>query len=440
MAAAGAALVVSLATLAVMVAFTAEEFVHVLASLVCGALNISMVWIAATNRRFRVVAVVAAALFLAGAIASLVLAGRSDIAIAIVVAGLAIASAFGYLALRWEIHEAVAARWHEVPGTRHGVVLVNPRSGGGKSERLHLADEARRRGIEPVLLEPGDDLRALAEAAAERGADALGMAGGDGSLAVVAAVAAARNLPFVCVPAGTRNHFARDLGIDRREVVTALDAFGPAREATIDLAEVNGEVFVNNVSLGLYAHIIASDEYRGAKPRTVAERLPDVLGPDARPLGLTVEGPEGPIADAELIQVSNNAYVLSSLSGLGSRASLNRGTLGVVTLSIKRGTDVNRLVALEAAGHPERFEGWHQWTASQLVVGGPPSLAAAVDGEAREWVPPLRFATRPGALRVRIAHGDSGVSPAFRRTPLTASTLVGLTRVLRGKPSGIVQG
>ena len=141
------------------------------------------------------------------------------------------------------------------------------------------------------MLEKGDDLRALAEKAVAEGADALGMAGGDGSQAVVASVAAARGVPFICIPTGTRNHLALDLGLDRDHPLRALGAFGAARECLIDLAEVNGEVFVNNVSLGVYARIVASDEYREAKGRTVAELLPAMLGPGAPPFGLTVDGP-----------------------------------------------------------------------------------------------------------------------------------------------------
>ena len=94
------------------------------------------------------------------------------------------------------------------------VLIVNPRSGGGKAARFDLVAQCRARGIDPILFEPGDDLTALATAAVRAGADALGMAGGDGSQAAVAAVAAEHDLPYVCVPAGTRNHFALDLGID----------------------------------------------------------------------------------------------------------------------------------------------------------------------------------------------------------------------------------
>ena len=315
---------------------------------------------------------------------------------------------------------------------------MNPKSGDGKVERLHLADEAHRRGVEPVELRQGDDLRALAEAAVNRGADALGMAGGDGSQAVVAAVAAEHGLPFVCVPAGTRNHLALDLGIDHDDPVGALDAFGPARESTIDLAEVNGDVFVNNVSLGVYGEVVASHEYREAKRRTVVEMLPDLVGPGAAPFGLTVDGPDGPVTDAQLIQVSNNPYNLSRVSGFGSRPRLDGAVLGVATLSLSRTAEVNRLVALELANHPERFGGWHQWTARDLDVQGTSMVAAAMDGESRTWNPPLRFTIRPHALRVRIAPGQSGASPAFRQAPVAVSTLIGLVRVVRGRPSGIV--
>ena len=138
----------------------------------------------------------------------------------------------------------------------HPVLFFNPRSGGGKAERFSLAKEARARGIEPIELKAGDDLEVLVRGAVARGADGLAMAGGDGSQAVVAAVAAEFGLPYACVPAGTRNHFALDLGVDRDDVVGALEAFVDGGERRVDLGEVNGRVFVNNVSLGLYAEAV----------------------------------------------------------------------------------------------------------------------------------------------------------------------------------------
>ena len=107
------------------------------------------------------------------------------------------------------------------PAPRHPVLLMNPKSGGGKAEKFELERECRERGIEPIVLAPGDDLRQLAEDAVARGADVIGMAGGDGSQALVASVAAHHDVPYVCVPAGTRNHLALDLGLDRADVLGA---------------------------------------------------------------------------------------------------------------------------------------------------------------------------------------------------------------------------
>ena len=100
------------------------------------------------------------------------------------------------------------ADWRPVDPPRRPVLFVNLRSGDGTAARVGVAERARDVGIGAVVLAPGDSLVSLVRAAVESGADALGMAGGDGSLSVVAAAAASRGLPFICIPAGTRNHFA----------------------------------------------------------------------------------------------------------------------------------------------------------------------------------------------------------------------------------------
>ena len=188
--------------------------------------------------------------------------------------------------------KAVYSIHEPLPGAAdpaHPVLFYNPKSGGGKAERFKLADEARARGIEPIELGPPWDLEALVRAAIDRGADALAMAGGDGSQAIVAAIAAEHSLPYACIPAGTRNHFALDLGVNRDDVVGALDAFTGGGEKRVDLAEVNGRVFVNNVSLGLYAEAVQRDGYREAKLRTILDTLPQALGPTV--MGSTCTGP-----------------------------------------------------------------------------------------------------------------------------------------------------
>jgi diacylglycerol kinase family enzyme len=207
---------------------------------------------------------------------------------------------------------------------------MNLRSGGGKAERFHLVDECRRRGIEPQVLEPGQDWLQRVRDVAGSGVDVLGMAGGDGSQAMVATVAAEFGLPMVVVPAGTRNHLALDLGLDREDVVGALDAYGDAVERRLDLADVNGHVFVNNVSLGLYAAIVRSPEYRDAKVDTTLATLPKVLGPDSQPFDLRFIGPDSmEHSTAHVIQVSNNPYGRAA-SGMGSRPRMDTQELGVV--------------------------------------------------------------------------------------------------------------
>jgi diacylglycerol kinase family enzyme len=296
---------------------------------------------------------------------------------------------------------------------RHPVLIMNPRSGGGKAERFGLAGECRARGIEPIVLTPGDDLIKLAEDAIARGADVIGMAGGDGSQALVATVAARHGIPHVTVPAGTRNHFALDLGLDRDDVTGALDAFSDGIERRVDLAEVNGRVFVNNASLGLYARIVQSPEYRDAKLKTAAGMLPDLLGPDARPLDLCFTAPDGTAyPTAHLILVSNDPYQLAQIGGRGTRERMDRGTLGVVTARISGPAQARRFVALEAAGQVRRFEGWLEWDAPRFQVdsGGPVEIG--IDGEALTMDPPLVFTSRPGALRVRVPRDAANASPA----------------------------
>jgi len=331
---------------------------------------------------------------------------------------------------------AAAAGREPAPRPSHPVLLMNPKSGGGKVEKFALADECRRRGIEPVVLRLGDDLLALAESAIDRGADVIGMAGGDGSQALVAAVASRRGVPHVCIPAGTRNHFALDLGLDRADVVGALDAFTDGFERTIDLATVNGHVFVNNASLGLYAKIVQSVEYRDAKVQTAGDMLPDMLGPDAEPFDLRFTGPDGrEYPTAHLILVSNNPYELDHLAGRGTRARLDTGTLGIVATRIADATAAVAFVAAEAAGRIRSFAGWTEWSAPRFDVASGAPVEIGIDGESMKLEPPLAFQSLPGALRVRIPMHAAGFAPAAAATPsMDRLTFHALLRTAAGRP------
>ena len=304
-----------------------------------------------------------------------------------------------------------------VPPAGHAALIVNPRSGGGKADRLGLVNVCRSRGIEVLILEPGQDLTGLAEAAVARGADVLGMAGGDGSLGLVAEVAARHGVPMVVVPAGTLNHLAMDLGLDRGNILGALDAFGVAVERRIDLGQVNGRVFVNNVSLGLYAQIVRSPEYRNAKVDTTLSMLPSMLGPGSRPFDLRFTGPAGErYTRAHVVQVSNNPYGRTPAT-LANRPRLDGGHLGVIAVKLPDDPAEARRLLAAASGHPETFPGSVAWEPSTFEVdsGGP--IDVGMDGEALRMAAPLRFTIRPGALRIRLPR-DTRPSPAAR--PLRA--------------------
>jgi len=266
--------------------------------------------------------------------------------------------------------------WSAVDPPQRPVLFVNPRSRAGKAKRAGLAERARERGIDAIVLGPGDSLSTLVDQAVADGADALGIAGGDGSLAVVTAAALAHGLPFVCVPAGTRNHFALDIGIDRSDLTGSLDGFTAAVERRIDVAEVNGRLFLNNVSLGVYGDAVRHPAYRDAKTRTLLETASHVPGPSAPAAGLQLVDDRGRAhRDPAVVLVSNNPYAFAPPLPWNPADARER-------------EDGSRLARPDAAG---------------AGVGGDDARGDCTDGEAVDLDPPLRFAVLSAALRVRIA-------------------------------------
>ena len=320
----------------------------------------------------------------------------------------------------------MTGRWSvPVPPAQHPVLVVNPRSGGGKAERFGLIEQCRARGIEPVILEQGADLVELLEEAVPEGADVDGMAGGDGSQGAVASVVSRHGIAMVVVPSGTRNHLAMDLGLDRRDVVGALDAFSDAHEGRIDLAEVNGRMFVNNASLGLYAEIVRSPAYREANVETALGTLARLLGPGTRPFPLRFPGPAGErYTAAHVLQISNNPYG-SPPGNIASRPRMDSGLLGVLAVELADPMAVKAFRAAAGARPTGRLPGVHTWTVPDFEVDADGPLDLGIDGEAVQMAPPLRFTIRPGALRIRVPRHASGLSPAARQLQ-TRSALASL--------------
>jgi diacylglycerol kinase family enzyme len=301
-----------------------------------------------------------------------------------------------------------------------------------------------------VLLEPGDDLTQLAERAVADGADVIGMAGGDGSQALVATVAMRHGRAFVCVPSGTRNHLALDLGLDRDDVAGALDAFVDGVERTVDLGSVNGRIFVNNASLGVYAHMVRSPQYRDAKIGTWAKLLPDMLGPQAAPIDLEFDGPHGTrFAGAILVLVSNNPYQFSQLDAMATRLRMDTGQLGIrVVRSPGAATPTARTTGFaalrpRAARMRRRFgsmRGVIDWTGTTFEVHSQNPVPAGLDGESITLDPPLTFTCLPGALRVRVPRRAAErmrtpVNAALTRRDVTALFNVVAGRSARATPA-----
>jgi diacylglycerol kinase family enzyme len=330
--------------------------------------------------------------------------------------------------LTWNVGARIAFDRH-VPlapaaRPRRPVLFVNPRSGDGKAARVRLSEEARARGIEPVELHPGEDLGALARSAVADGADALAMAGGDGSQAVVAAVAAEAGLPFACIPSGTRNHFALDLGVDRDDVVGALDALVEGRERVVDLAEVNGRVFVNNVSLGVYAEAVQRPGYRSAKIRTLLATVPQVVSAQRTGADLRWTTPGGrEKRGAAVILVGNDQYRLGGAAGAGTRPALDEGLLGITVV--------------DPPGPSSRGPGgalpWRQFTVAEFRLESEGPVPAGIDGEAAVLEPPVAFRSRPAALHVRIAAAHPGASPSAIEPVGALAALRALAAIAAGR-------
>ena len=415
-----AALLLALAAGALAIVLAVQRFPRGLSVWLCVAAAVLAAWYAVRRRgTARTVLAGTGALLVAGAIALVVLEGKPLLSLLVLV-GLAGSVVAARNAFRVHVELPSAAP------PKHPVLFYNPLSGGGKAERFHLAEEARRRGIAPIELRRGDDLADLVHAAVKGGADGLAMAGGDGSQAIVAMIASQFELPYACIPAGTRNHFALDLGVDRDDVVGALDAFVKGGERRVDLAEVNGRVFVNNASLGLYAEAVQRAGYREAKIRTLLDTIPDTLGPDSPLPHLHWRGRGGEESGAAVL-VSNNSYRLGRPLGSGTRPRLDRGRLGIAVIGAQDRSDgkQHRIVP--------HIEQWSSPT-FEVVADGP--VPTGIDGEATVLDPPLRFRILPGALRVRIAPTHPGASPSALEPDSPLQTIAALTRFALGGAGG----
>jgi diacylglycerol kinase family enzyme len=403
-----ARLALAAAAAAVLVPLVAIGFRASLAVTLTGVVGLAVaaagVWWALTHKglvRWLAVAVAVAAPL----VVLVTYTSRGLLGVVLVAIGLLVgAVAAGRAALRGDaVPEKM--REHDAPPPQRPYLIMNPRSGGGKVGRFALKDKAEALGATVALLEgPGPvDVGALARQAVANGADLLGVAGGDGTQALVAAVAAEHDVPLLVISAGTRNHFALDLGLDREDPSRCLDALEDGVELRIDLGFIAGRPFVNNASFGAYAAIVQSPAYRDDKTRTTLDQLPGLLagqrGPRlvARAENVTVQGPQA-------VLVSNNQYGMGDIAGLGRRARLDRGTLGVFAVTVQS--------AAQAAGllRGSRSRGLTSLATPEVVIDADTAqVPVGVDGEALQLDTPVRCVIQPAALRVRVPRHRPGV-------------------------------
>jgi diacylglycerol kinase family enzyme len=297
---------------------------------------------------------------------------------------------------------------YPVAPAKRPFLVMYPRSGGGKVGRFTLKERAEAMGAEVAMVGgPGFvDVAALARDAVARGADLLGVAGEDGTQALIAGIAAEHDLPFLVVSAGTRNHFALDLGLDRDDPAACLDGLADGLEIRIDLGMIGGRIFVNNASFGAYAEIVQSPAYRDDKVPTTLQMLPDQLA-GHRGARLTVHLQDGAIVGPQAVLVSNNPYGSTDLVGLGRRARLDRGVLGLVAITVVNARQAVRLLRRRSHRGLERHTG-----ACVVVDADRAEIPVGIDGESTLMPTPIRCTTLPGALRVRVPKNRHRSSPA----------------------------
>jgi len=304
---------------------------------------------------------------------------------------------------RWRMPEYPVPR----PAARP-YLIMNPKSGDGKVARFDLERKAAALGADVFLMSGPEqvDVAAVARAAVASGADLLGVAGGDGTQALVAEVAAEHGLPFLVITAGTRNHFALDLGLDRADPAACLTALRDGVDLQVDLGVIGGQVFVNNASFGAYAEIVETPAYRGDKLGTTLDVLPSLLQ-GQRGARLTARADDAEIAAPQALLVSNNRYGSADVAGLSRRVRLDGGELGVVGVTVGTANEAIRLLRGRHSG------GLTVLTATEVTVTADTAqIPVGVDGEALSLPTPVVCRIRPGALRVRVPRDRPGATPA----------------------------
>lgn len=290
------------------------------------------------------------------------------------------------------------------------VVIVNGGAGKGHDEAAadNLRAKLRDAGLdaELVLADGGERMIATARRALEEGARLVAAGGGDGTINAVASVMVDSGVPFGVLPLGTLNHFAKDLGIPL-DLDAAVHNLATGRPAQVDVGEVNGRIFLNNSSLGLYPDIVRDRERqqrrlgRGKWPAAAWAALAALRRYPFLSMRLGVNG-ETLARRTPFVFIGNNAYTMEGLS-IGERARLDEGVLSLYVAQHPTRLGLLRFAfdALRGRLGQERdFDVLH--APAFDIDTHKRRLLVATDGEVTAMNPPLRYRMRPGALTVLV--------------------------------------
>lgn len=287
-------------------------------------------------------------------------------------------------------------------------VIVN--QGGGSAgadaaERLRALFGAAGATARIRSIEPEELADACAEAAGAKGIDIVAVAGGDGTLGTAAAALADTGRPLGILPLGTLNHFARDAGIpsDLEGAVAAIVRGAPK---PVDIAEVNGRVFVNNSSIGLYPRMVRLREAQQAGGRSkrlamLSASLAALRSFRKHRLRISAPGLEAPI-ETPLLFVGNNRYQVN-LFGLGQRERIDAGELCLYAV---RAHNRARLLWAGLRGVFGRLDQQRDFITAYVseaeISSDRARLGVATDGEQQWMETPLVYRIRPGALTIMV--------------------------------------
>lgn len=314
-------------------------------------------------------------------------------------------------------------------------LIINPKSGNGRAIKAKIDQLAEQQGIAVIFTQKGVDVADSAMEAVQNGADILGISGGDGSIGAVAKVAIEHGLPIVVLPGGTRCHFARDLGLDPKQIVDSLAGFTGV-ERRVDIGDINGRIFLNNASFGLYADIVDNPDYRENKLKVSRRVLRSIVSGKKDSYDLRFSYEDVLIKKAVQVLVGVNRYQTMSLFEFGHRQKLDEGVLQVTTVTKLSNQLIKQLLSvvnIRTDRQVAETAGMYQWVNKSLTIkSSNSSLVVGVDGERESYKVPVNIRVLPKALRIYVP--AEGVR-SRRKSPFSNKVISKIWKVIIGSDS-----